>query len=637
MAALAAILTLALAAAPARAQGPVYTATPLTKGALYRDGQDGRYLLGGVWLYRPDLANVGIGEGWWRNVANTDSWSPVTVPNSYNANDLSDASMAGYVGWYRRDFTLPTGAFARYVKRQDRHWILRFESVNYNATVWLNGRKVGTHAGAYLPFEFDLTGLKPGVNRLIVRVDNQRNGGDLPPGQGVLWWNFGGILREVYLRAVQRVDIQQAQIRPLLGCPTCDATIDEQAVIRNVTGAPQTVTVSGVYGRSKLSFGTATIAPHATWTAQAAVTLKHPHLWSITDPHLYHATITVSDADHHKLAGYSDYSGVRSIAVVGGHLELNGRLLNLRGVGLHEQAVGYGAALSPTQISTIMGWINGLGAKLIRTHYPLNPEILEAADRDGILVWDEIPVYHVSNSYFGLHSWRTRAFGFLTQNILNNQNHPSVMLWSIGNELPNNISAGQRGYIADAAALVHRLDPTRPVGMAVSGWPGLPCQTAYGPLGVIGYNDYFGWFDAGGGTTDDRDALSPYLDFLRACYPKQALVVTEFGFDGTQSGPVDQRGTYAFQDDAAAFHLGVFASKPYLSGAIYWTLQDFASRPGWAGGNPLGTPPYVQKGPVDLNGNFRPLYAVLAAIYHGTAQIAAAVDTARPRARKPAL
>ena len=82
--------------------------------------------------------------------------------------------MNGYVGWYRRDFTLPANAFARYVRKADRHWIIRFESVNYRATVWLNGRKIGTHAGAYLPFEFDLKGLRSGVNRLIVRVDNRR-------------------------------------------------------------------------------------------------------------------------------------------------------------------------------------------------------------------------------------------------------------------------------------------------------------------------------------------------------------------------------------------------------------------------------------------------------------------------------
>ena len=107
---------LALAASGvAYAQGPAYSAQPPTKGALYSDGQTGRYLLGGAWLYRADTSDVGLAQGWWRNVASTSGWSTTTIPNAYNAGDFSQASMNGYVGWYRRDFTLPAGAFASYV------------------------------------------------------------------------------------------------------------------------------------------------------------------------------------------------------------------------------------------------------------------------------------------------------------------------------------------------------------------------------------------------------------------------------------------------------------------------------------------------------------------------------------------
>jgi len=606
----------------ARAQGPVYTATPPTKGALYSDGQSGRYLLGGTWLYRADATDVGLTQGWWRNVASTDGWSTTTIPNAYNAGDLSQASMTGYVGWYRRDFTVPSGAFARYVPTASRHWIIRFESVNYRATVWLNGREIGSHAGAYVPWELDLTGLRGGVNRLIVRVDNRRTAADLPPGPGGQWWNYGGILREVYVRAVQAADLQQVQIRTLHACPRCDATIQEQVLVRNVTGSRQKVALRGVYGHARLNFGSTTIAPHATWTANASVKVAHPSLWAPGHPKLYTATLTLSDAHGRTLGGYFTYSGIRTITVKNGHLELNGRPLNLRGVNLHEQTLQTGAAMTPAQDAQLMSWVQQLGATVIRAHYPVGPDVEEMADRDGILIWSEVPVYQVQSQFLGQSDWLARAHAMLEDNILSNENHPSILLWSIGNELPSPATAAEARYIAGAAALAQRLDPTRPVGMAVSNWPGLGCQAAYAPLEVIGDNEYFGWFDAGGGGDDDRDALGPFLDTVRACYPTKAIMITEFGFDANRDGPVDERGTYDFQADSVAFHLGVFATKPWLSGAMYFVLQDYVAFPTYSGGDPRPVPPYNQKGLVDFAGNPKPAFSVVSQIYHSTQQIA---------------
>lgn len=600
----------------ARGQGPVIAPAPPTKGALYSDGQTDRYLLGGTWLHQADLGDVGVAQGWWRNIASTTGWSDVTVPNAYNAGQFTPQSMDGYVGWYRRDFTLPAGAFPKYVRKRDEHWIINFQSVNYAATVWLNGRRIGSHAGAYLPFEFDLTGLRTGVNRLVVRVDNRRTAADFPPGPGGQWWNYGGLLEEVYLRAVARADISQVQVRPLLRCPTCAATIDEQALIRNVTGAPQTVRLRGRYGRVPLDFGSATIAPHATWTAVATATIAHPSLWAPGHPKLYRATLALSDAKGKSLGGYVDYSGIRSIVVTpGGRLELNGRPLKLRGFNLHEQTLATGAALSVAQMRRMIGWVRTLGANAIRAHYPLTPALQEMADEDGILLWSEIPVFQVKSAAMSEPGWRARALALLQENILANQNHPSVMMWSIGNELPTPVTGTEASYISGAAALARQLDPTRPVALAASNWPGVACQAAYAPLDVVGFNDYFGWFDAGDGATADRQELGPFLDAYRACYPTKALLVTEFGFDGNRAGPVEEHGTYAFQSDAIAYHLGVFATKPWLSGAMYFALQNYAAYPGYNGGDPLANPPFNEKGVIDFQGNAKPAAATIASIY----------------------
>jgi beta-glucuronidase len=635
--ALALSLLLAFSAAvTARAQTtpPI---SPPTQTVVAADGQTDRYLLGGTWLSRADPGDVGVGQGWWQGTS-TDGWTTVNVPNAFNAGDFSTQSWIGSVGWYRRDFTLPQGAFPGYVAASAQHWLVHFESVNYYASVWLNGRMIGTHTGAFLPWELDLKGLRPGANTLIVRVDDRTNASSLPAGVhpcsaaqptsvcGNNWWNYGGILREVYLRAVAKADLQQVQVRPLLPCPGCAATISEQALVRNVTDVPQSVRLRGLYGSLPINLGHATIRPHSTWTARGTARLPHPRLWSPDNPALYKATLTLTDGGGRPLGGYLVQSGVRSIRVKNGRLLLNGRLLSLRGVDMQEQNIDSGGALTPAQTESLIGYARQLGATIIRTHYPVGPLMEELADRYGILIWSEVPVYGITNPILEQPSYRAQARKALSVNVLENQNHPSILLWSIGNELPTPPSSAEATYISSATKLVHKLDPTRPVGIAIPTWGGEGCWPAYRPLDVIGGNEYFGLFSEGGGTTDDRAQLSPFLDQFRACYPNKALFVSEFGFDGNRNGPVEEYGTYQFQSNMLAYHLGVLASKPWLTGAMIQILQDFAAYPFYNGANPYPDSPFNGKGLVDLRGNQKPAFSLVSQIFHSTRQVASRVQ-----------
>ena len=137
-------------------------------------------------------------------------------------------------------------------------------------------------------------------------------------------------------------------------------------------------------------------------------------------------------------------------------------------------------------------------------------------------------------------------------------------------------------------------------------------------------NDYFGWYPGPNGTIADRDLLSEYLDSVRACYPDKAIMVSEFGAEANRDGPPEERGTNQFQQDFISYHLGVYATKPWLSGAIYWALQEFRVRPEWDGGNPRASPPLHQKGVVTFDGAPKPGYAVLRQAYRSTVQIAPA-------------
>jgi Glycosyl hydrolases family 2, TIM barrel domain len=201
------------------------------------------------------------------------------------------------------------------------------------------------------------------------------------------------------------------------------------------------------------------------------------------------------------------------------------------------------------------------------------------------------------------------------------QNHPSVYTWSLGNELDPEPEVYESRYFRRGAALLKRLDPTRPVSLAIQGYPLAGAQPAYGPIDLIGVNSYFGWYPGPGGSVADRDALSEFLDTVRTWYPTKALMVTEFGAEANRSGPPEERGTYEFQNEFYDFHLRNYATKPWLSGSIAM-LQEFWCRPDWNGGNPRPLPNGVihQKGIFDYNGRPKPSARIVSEYYKRTRQ-----------------
>jgi beta-glucuronidase len=615
------------------ADGAARAASAPTRGALYLDGPDGRYLLGGQWLFRLDRQDVGLGFGFASN-SSRRGWSTVTVPNAWNATDQRDASMAGSVGWYRRDFRVPDAAPAL-------AWIVRFESVNFSAQVWLNGRLLGSNVGAYLPFEFRLANLnRRGTNRLVIRVDNRLSNQSTHPQPPRGWWNYGGLLGEVYLRRVDRLDFERVAVRPTLPCPSCSARIETHAAVRNYSSATQRVHVKGVYGPLSLDLGVRDVQPGAAGVFVSSRTLAHPKLWAPGHPNLYRMRLIAtavtasgggaargrngrgSSARPSQAAGYTVLSGVRSITVTrSGELLLNGRAVHFRGVAVHEDNPFRGAAINNSDRAQIIVSAGSLGATLIRAHYPLHPQLEELADRAGILLWSEIPVYQLGEKQLGEPAFANYGRAQLQANILANQNHPSVVVWSIGNELPTMPGPAQTAYISSQARLAKHLDPSRPVGLPVAVNPLAGCQTAaYAPLNVLGLNDYFGWYTGSQGSIADRDALSSYLDSIRACYPSKALAITEFGAEANRPGPVEEKGTYAFQSDFVSFHLAAYGSKPWLAGAAYFTLQEFRVEPGWIGGDPWPNAPIHQKGLISFAGVPKPAYYVVRQLYRATRQ-----------------
>ena len=591
--AISAALVVAAAAGPAQAQ----TVTTPSPGGLYASGHTGRYLLDGPWLFR-------------RNPS--DAWTQVTVPYAWNGTDESVQSMRGGIGWYRKDFRLPRTS-------KGSSWIVRFESVNYRATVYLNGHLLGRHEGGYIPFEFDLARyLKRGTNTLLIRADSHRDLSSLPvlkitstglPSSG--WWNYGGILREVYLRRVNKVDIQEFLARPLLPCRACDASVMLRATLRNMTSKKQIVRLRANVGSQRARFPKIALAPHATREIATKVGIRSPRLWEPGSPNLYSVSAAAL-VGHREAAGWSAQIGIRSIRVSNtGRVLLNGLPVMLRGASFHEEDATVGAALTPEMRSALWQQLRGLDATFTRAHYPLHPWFLEQADRDGILVWDEIPMYQTPNSITAKASVRSKALHYLADTVARDENHPSVLVWAIGNEMPSRVGSGQQRYIRDAASMLRRMDPTRLRALDYAGYPNALPSSTYHVLDALGVNCYFGWYPGPGGQIDDRAELGPFLDQVHRYYPSKALFVTEFGAEANRDGPIDEKGTYNFQRQLVEDHLATYDARPFVNGALVWALRDFRVRPEWDGGNPKPASPWNQKGLLDQFGKPKPAYAAV--------------------------
>jgi len=598
--------------------GPTLARPELPRGApLVRAGQPGRLVLGGRWYFRLDDAGKGVGDRFMAQ-RSLSGWRPISLP--YDWNGAERKLNAASIGWYRRDLEMPRSA-------PGTRWIVRFEGAGHRSTVYLNGRVIGRHTGNYLPFEADLRGLRPGRNRLVVRVSSLRTPDDLTHwrrarvhryGNGG-WWNFGGIHREVTVRPARGLDIGRAQALPRMGCPTCAARVQVRALVRNLGLDATTPEVTARLAGQTITLSATSLAAGARREFAGEATIAHPRLWDIHRGDRYSLAVRArarGGAD----AAYRTSFGVRDLRKTDdGRVMLNGRRLVVRGVSLHEDDAAVGSAWRASQLRDVLRRVDDLGATVVRAHYPLNPALLEALDRRGVMVWDSAPVNLVQNDRWAKAGVRRDAVRVNEETVLRDRGHPSVLVFSIADELPIPVQRGQVEFVREAARRVRRLDPTRMVALDRVARYGAPddADPAFGALDVLGVNEYFGWY---------RGALPPrkpayaadlgrYYDTLHRQQPHAALFVTEFGAEANRRGPTREKGTYAYQARYLRVHLAQAAAKPYLNGAIVWALRDFRVHSAWTGGNPKPKPPWNQKGIVGANGREKPGYREVRKIF----------------------
>jgi beta-galactosidase/beta-glucuronidase len=523
--------------------------------------------------------SVPLEQGWEFADQAEGPWRAIQVPHVMDPRPTPEV-WAGRVAWYRLRFTAPPTA-------KGRGWWLRFDQVRRRAEAFLNGRPIGTNADPYTPFSLPADGIVPGEeNVLVLRVDNRRT-----PGWREGWWNWGGITRGVRLVPRGRVEMRDTGLLSEVDCTgRCRAQVRLDSWLTNRTDQPARPTVAvrlrapdGKPIRNVVR--TRTIPPGETARVQFNTPVERPRLWAPESPRLYDAAVTV------RLGGRVEHAersrvGLRSVAVRDGHLELNGRRLDLRGASIQEDAPGRGPALTDADVEQIVADLKAIGANVTRAHYLLDERLLDRLDEEGILVWSQAPVYH-RDVQLRTREGRSFELGSVRRTVLEARNHASVITHSVANELsPRPDALRTTGiFLNTARELTEDLDHTLPASVDILAWPGFPKQETYDRFDLLGLNSYFGWYRGDEDhETGNLDDLEPFLRQSRRYYDRQALVMTEFGAEATMEGPADVKETWAFQERYVDHNLGLVKRLGFMSGAIYWTLREFAVKPDWDGG-----------------------------------------------------
>jgi len=477
-----------------------------------------------------------------------DSSASLKVPGDWNTQDDHLLFYEGTI-WYKKAFD--------YKRKDNTRLFLYFGAANYIADVYLNGQKLGRHEGGFTPFNFEITNLVRDTNNsLIVKVDNKRRR-DAVPTLITDWWNYGGLTRQVKLVETPTVFVQDYLVQLQKGSQQRIAGW----VKLNGGKTPQKISIRIPEARLSKSFSTDADG-FARIEFDANLTL-----WSPDNPKLYEVVIE-TETDR-----VQDEIGFRSIETRGTEILLNGRPIFLRGVCIHEEAPFRGGrAYSREDALTLLSWAKELGANFVRlAHYPHNEFMLREADRMGIMVWSEIPVYWTIQ-------WENpttleNAQNQLSEMIARDKNRAAVIIWSMANETP--VGEARLAFLKKLIERARSLDSTRMISAAMERhYVDDKTQMIDDPLGeyvdVFGCNEYVGWYD---GLPEKADGLTWKMKY------QKPLIMTEFGGEAPYGNHGDAltRWTEEYQENVYQHQVNMLKRIPFLSGTCPWILMDFRS------------------------------------------------------------
>ncbi|MGD0546309.1 MAG: glycoside hydrolase family 2 TIM barrel-domain containing protein [Terracidiphilus sp.] len=473
------------------------------------------------------------------------------VPGDWNTQRESLFFYEGPV-WYERDFT--------YQPKEHTRVFLHVGAANYKSWFWVNGQKVCEHEGGYTSFNCEVTAeIHAGGNFVVAAVDNTRREDGVPTLQ-TDWWNYGGLTRSVSLIEVPEVFISQYDVHL---SRAEDSVIEGWVHFEGPLGAMSGTSVKVEIPELKASFSMSSDKMGLVGFHGKVEGLQR---WSPETPKLYKVRISAGNDSIEYLIGF------RTIETRGTNILLNGKPIFLRGICIHaESPYRTGRANTDKDAETLLGWAKELGANLVRlAHYPHDESMLRAADRLGLLVWSENPVYWALQ--FDNPKVLAKAEQQLEEEIGTSRNHAAIILWSMANETPN--TEARTHFIETEAAYARQLDPTRLITAALLIKTKGNTKIIDDPLGktldVIGFNEYIGWYE---GRPETADTTEWRVDY------QKPLIVSEFG-GGAKAGlhgGENDRWTEEFQANIYRHQLGMLNRIPQLRGMSPWILMDFRS------------------------------------------------------------
>ncbi|MBC7846022.1 MAG: DUF4982 domain-containing protein [Flavobacterium sp.] len=552
-------------------------------------------------------------------IKNTTNWVDINLPHTWNSQDATD-NEAGYrrsASWYKKSLVIPA-------VDANKIYQLYFEGSNITTNVYVNGKEVGKHIGGYVGFTFDITKfINAGNNEVLVRVDNSYNI-EIIPSQKSDFFIYGGITRDVWLLSTAKNHIDNIKI-------TTPKVSEKSASLVVVASVKKEKSSAGFSYLAQLTNPKGKVVATKKGILSGDETtiefneIKNPQLWDIDKPNLY--SVSVSLLENGKaIDKIDDKVGFRWFEFKdNGPFLLNGKRVLIRGTHRHEEHAGIGAAMSNEQHRKDMESIKEMGANFVRlAHYPQDPEIYKACDELGLLVWDELPW---CRGGIGNEVWQTNTKNLLSEMINQNYNHPSIIIWSLGNEMnwlpdfPDGDNPERTNvFLTELNDIAHKLDSNRKTAIR-------KYEDGSKIVDVFSPSIWSGWYS--GSYKSYKKAIDKYkLDykhFIHAEYggdshvgrhsenpiTGEGLIKSEGWEEAivqTQVANIAQIGDWSesYIVDLFDWHLHISENDPTFVGNVQWAFKDF--------GTPLRPEddiPYMnQKGLVDRNGNPKDAYYV---------------------------